>query len=102
MHGVAMDLDGPKAHPAIAANRFVMVARNEDDPRALAGFPQQLLQHVVMRLQPYGRALQAPEIDNVAGKIDGVRFIVAQEVEKPLHAGIVVPLRIRAVLGVGR
>src|SRR5271157_932315 len=82
MQGVMMDLDGPKAHPAIAADRFVMIAGDENDSRSLAGFSKKLLQHVVVRLQPEGTALQAPEIDDIAHEIDGVRVVVADKVEE--------------------
>jgi hypothetical protein len=59
-----------------------MIAGDENDTRSLAGFPEKLLQHVVVRLQPERTALQAPEIDDIAHEIDGVRVIVADKVEE--------------------
>jgi hypothetical protein len=59
-----------------------VIARNEDDVRALPRLAQKLLHHVVMRLQPERAALQAPEIDDVAHEIDGSRLVMAKESRK--------------------
>ncbi len=48
---------------------FVMVARNIDDARTLAGLTQQLLDNVVMLLTPIPSLSHTPDIDNITDKV---------------------------------
>ena len=64
--------------------RLVVIARNEDDARALAHLAQQLLQHVVVRLRPDGAAADTPEVDDVADEIDRVGLGLLEEIEQQL------------------
>jgi hypothetical protein len=82
MHDIMVDLDGAETHPAIASNGLVVITRDEDNPRSLAGFAKKLLQHVVMRLEPKGAPPDAPEIDDVANEIDRVGIVVAEKIKK--------------------
>ena len=82
MHDVMVDLDGAETHSAIASDTFVVITRNENDLRSLAGFAKKLLQHIIMRLQPQRAPPDAPEIDNVADEIDRVGIVVAEKIKK--------------------
>ena len=42
-------------------------------------FAQDLLDHVVVLLRPITRAAQAPDVDDIADEIEGVRLDLAQE-----------------------
>src|SRR4029079_1382401 len=79
---VALDGDSAEVGSAEFAQSFVMIARNEDQFGAFAGFAQQFLQHVVMALRPIYATLDPPEIDDVADEIDARRLAIAQEVEE--------------------
>ena len=46
------DFDVTEAEAAIFTQELVMIARNIDDARALAGFSQQFLHHIIMCLRP--------------------------------------------------
>ena len=81
---VLHDLDAAELQPRVVAQPLVMIARDVDDPRALADLAQNLLDDVVVRLRPVPGFLQAPAVDDVADQIDRLRFGVAQEVEQKL------------------
>ena len=80
--GVLHHLDAAEMGAVIAAQEFVVVARDVDDARTLAALAQQFLHHVVMRLRPIPRRAQRPAVDDVADEVNGVGFVVAQEVEQ--------------------
>ena len=82
VHRLVLDLDAAEVLAAVLAHALVVIARDEDDARALAHLAQQLLQHVVVRLRPDGAAADAPEVDDVADEVDGVGLGLLQEVEK--------------------
>src|SRR5215468_4777267 len=82
MDGVALDRDAAELHPAIVTQSLVMIAGNEHELSAFARLAQKLLQHVVMGLRPVDAAPDAPEVDNVADKIDAVGIVAAKEIEE--------------------
>src|SRR5262249_17791148 len=49
---------------------------------SFARLPQQLLHDVVVKLRPIPGGLELPAVDDVAHEIDGVGFVMAQEVEQ--------------------
>ena len=74
-----------------------MIAGNEDDTGALANLAQQLLKDIVVRLQPDRSTPDAPEVYDVADKVDGIGVMLAQKVQKlvslagsrpEMHSGI--------------
>ena len=80
--GVLDHLDAAEMGAVIAAQEFVVIARDVDDARTFTSLAQQFLHHVVVRLRPIPRRAQCPAVDNVADQINGVGFVVAQEVEQ--------------------
>ncbi len=84
VHRLVLDLDAAEVLAAVLADALVVIARNEDDARALAHLAQQLLQHVVVRLGPDGAAADAPEVDDVADQIDRVGLGLLEEIEQQL------------------
>ena len=83
MDRVLDHLDAAEMGAVIAAQEFVVIAGNVDQPRALARLAQQLLHHVVVRLRPIPRRSQRPAVDDVADQIDRFGFVVAEEIEQP-------------------
>ena len=67
----------------VVAQEFVVIAGQIDDARALAGFAQKLLHHVVVRLRPVPARPQLPAVDDVADQIDRLGIVIAQEIEQP-------------------
>ena len=59
-----------------------MVAGNIHDTRALAGFPQELLDHDIVRRRPVPYAFEPPTIDNVANQKDRFGVIMFQQAEQ--------------------
>ena len=82
MDGVLDDLDAAEMRAVIVAQEFVVIAGDVDDARALARLAQQLLHDVVVRLRPVPGRAQRPAVDDVADQIDGVGFVMAEEVEQ--------------------
>jgi hypothetical protein len=82
VHRVALDGDAAEPHPAIVAQRLVVIAGNKHEVGALARLAQQLLQHIVMGLRPVDAALDAPEVDDVPDEIDAGGFVAAEEIEE--------------------
>lgn len=80
MDCIAMDFDAAKIHAAIIAQRFIVIAGDENDARSLAHFPEEFLQNIIMRLRPDRAAFHTPEIDNVADKINGLCVVYFQKV----------------------
>ena len=76
---------------------LVMVAGDVNDAGALARLPEQLLDHVIVRLRPVPGPPQPPAVDDVADQVDGVRVMVAKEVDQKLCLG-----RLRAEVEVGQ
>jgi hypothetical protein len=84
MKCVLGDHDAAKMRPEIIAQELVVVARNIDEPRSLAGLPQELLDDVVVRLRPVPAGAQLPSVDDVADQIDGVGVMMAKEIQQLL------------------
>jgi len=82
VHRAFDDLDAAEMRAVIAAQEFVVVAGDIDEPRALAALAQELLHHVVVRLRPVPRRAQRPAVDDVADEVDGVGVVPAQEIEE--------------------
>src|SRR6516164_4474592 len=82
VYGVLDHLDTAEMSAVIVAQEFVVVARQVDQARALAGLAQQLLHHVVVRLRPVPARAQLPAVDDVADQIDRLGDVIAQEVKK--------------------
>ena len=82
MHAVPHDLNAAETCSTVVAKTFVVIARDEDDTASLANLPEQLLQHVVMRLWPNRATFHPPEVDDIADQVIGVGIVVLQEVKK--------------------
>ena len=80
--GVAADFDAAEIHAAVFAQAVVVVARNKNDARALAGFFQDFLQNVVVGLRPVRATADFPKIDDIANQIARFRFDVLQEAKQ--------------------
>src|SRR5262245_23028795 len=94
-------VDAAEMRAVVVAQELVVVARNVHHARALARLAQELLHHVVVSLRPVPGRLQRPAVDDVAHEIDGVGFVIAQEVEQlvglaALHAEMNVGQKQRA------
>ena len=93
---VVDDVDAAEVVADVAARELVVVAGNEDDARKLARLAQQLLDDVVVRLQPEPAAAQ-PAVDDVADEIERLAPVRAQEVSSSasaLQPGV--PLQVRS------
>jgi hypothetical protein len=82
VYDIVVDLNSAEAHSAVTSDALIVIARNEDDLRSLAGLAKKLLQHIIMRLQPQGTPPDAPKIDDVADEIDRVGIVVAEKIKK--------------------
>jgi hypothetical protein len=70
--------------PKVIPENLVMIPRYVDDTGPLSGFAQEFLDNRVVYLRPIGVLLQAPAIEYVPDKVEGLRPVVAQEIEKEL------------------
>jgi len=66
----------------IAGQEFIMIARDVDDACPFARLPQNFLNDVVMLLRPVNPAPQGPDINQVANNVEGVEFVLLEEMEK--------------------
>ena len=82
MDDVALDRDAAEFASAKIPHSFVVIARDQNELGAFAGFAQELLQHVVMALWPISATFDPPEIDDVTDEIDTGSVAIAQEVEE--------------------
>ncbi len=78
---LVLHLDLAEIEVDVLAGKFVVIARNERYPGALASLAQQFLHDVVVGLRPVPRAAQTPTVDNVAHQVEIFGFGVLQEVE---------------------
>ena len=69
------DLDATKGGPGIITQELVMIAGNINDASALAGFPEQLLHDVIMRLWPMPGLAKTPSIHDIANKVNLVSLV---------------------------
>ena len=65
MNCVLLNLDIP-VRSTEARHQFVVISRDVNYTRALAGFAQNFLDHVIVLLWPVNRAPQRPDINQVA------------------------------------
>ena len=73
------DLDAAEIEIDELPDRFVVIARHEDDPRSLLRLLQHVLHHVVVRLIPIPAPPQLPAVDDVADQVKRFRFRRLQE-----------------------
>ena len=59
-----------------------MIAGDKNDSRSLAGFSKSFCSTSLCDCSQSGSTLQAPEIDDIADEIDGVRLVVAKKIEE--------------------
>ena len=59
-----------------------MIAGDENDVSPFAGFPEEFLNDIVMRLRPIMFPAQAPEIHHVADEVQPVKFCGAQKLQQ--------------------
>jgi len=71
--------------PDEVGDEFVMVAGDVDDARPFAPGPEQLLNHVVVRLRPVEATLELPDVDEVAHDVERVELMLAEELEERLR-----------------
>src|SRR5947208_5261471 len=89
---VRQTMDGVLLHNDVAVGaeksgeHFVVVTWDVNDPRAFARFAENLLDDVVVLLQPVTAATQLPDVDQIAHDIKRFAFVFAQEVEQ--RAGV--------------
>ena len=76
-----LDLDVPIG-PTEVGHQFVVISRNVNHMRALAGFSQNFLDHVVVLLWPVDPATQRPDIDQVAHNVERIEIVLAQKIEQ--------------------
>src|SRR5438067_2986782 len=63
-------------------NELVVIARNINHRHALARFPQNFLDHVVVHLWPVTTAAQLPDVDQIADDVEFPAIVIAQELQK--------------------
>src|SRR5437762_2789634 len=64
------------------SEKFVVVAGNVNDSRALARFAQKFLDDVVMLLRPIDSPSHLPEIDQIANDVERLEIVIAQEFQE--------------------
>ena len=62
-----------------------MIAGHIDDIGTLAGHAQDFLNNGVVARRPVPGAFQAPSVDDVADEVNGLGFVVTQEVEQEIR-----------------
>ena len=62
--------------------KLVVVSRDVNHTRALARFPQNFLDHVIMLLWPINSATQRPDVDQVAHDVQSFEIVRAQKIEQ--------------------
>ena len=75
------DLDPTEGQAEELPGEFIMVAWDENHPRAAPHLSQQFLHDVVMRLRPVPAGAEPPAVDDVADQIDRVRLDMAQHIQ---------------------
>ena len=84
VHGGVHHFDAPKLVADKMAGKFIVVARHERHPAALAGASQQFLNHVIVRLRPVPASLELPAIHNIAHQIQVPARIGLEEIQQGL------------------
>jgi len=80
MNCALLDLD-IAVDAAKAGHEFIVVSRDVNNARSLAGFPQNFLDYVIMLLRPINSATQRPNIDQIADDVESAEIILAQKIE---------------------
>jgi hypothetical protein len=80
--GFAANVDVAEREIAELARRFVVIARDVHDLRALSRLAQDFLHDVVVRLRPEPAFAKLPSVDDVADEIQILRLVVPQEIEQ--------------------
>src|SRR6266496_5981214 len=81
MNRPLLDLD-VAVGPAEVRHQLIVISGDVDYMRALASFPQNFLDHVVVLLRPVNSATQRPNIDEVAHDIERIKIVLAQKIEQ--------------------
>ena len=81
---LAPDLDAAEGQSEELAGELVMVAGNENHPRAAPHLAQKLLHDVIVRLRPVPADPQPPAVDDVADQVDRIRLVVAKQIENEI------------------
>jgi hypothetical protein len=68
--------------PTKVSDQLVVIARDINHMRALAGFAQNFLDHVVVRLWPINSAPQRPDVDQVAHDVECLKIVFAQKIQQ--------------------
>lgn len=84
MKTVLDNLDATERMRDVTSGELVMVAGHEDHAHTLAGFSQDLLDHIVVRLWPVPIVAQLPPIDDVTDQVQGFTVQSTQEVQQRL------------------
>jgi hypothetical protein len=79
--GVAQDHHLADGEAVVVPRDLVVVAGDVDDPRAVAGHGQELLQDLVVGLGPVPVAGEAPAVDDVADQEELVAVVAVEELE---------------------
>ncbi len=80
MNYLALDSDAAELRPAILSHSFVVIAWNVDNLGSLPHFAEKLLQNIVVRLRPVDPTPNAPEVHNIANKIDARAVVPTQTI----------------------
>ena len=81
MNGALLDRD-VAVNAVEIAEQLVVISRDINDPRPLARFAQDLLDHVVMLLRPVTAPAHLPDIDQIAHHVERLHFVLAQKIEQ--------------------
>src|SRR6266480_6162550 len=81
MNRPLLDLD-VAVGPAEVGHQLIVISGDVDYMRALAGFAQNFLDHVVVLLRPVNSATQRPNIDQVAHDIESIEVVLAQKIQQ--------------------
>ena len=66
------------------ADEFVVISGNVNNRHALAGFAQNLLNHVVVLLRPIATAAQLPNVDQITDDVEFFTIVIAKELKQRL------------------
>ena len=64
------------------SQKFVVIAGDENNVSPFAGFAEQFLNNIVVRLRPIMFPAQPPEIHDIAHKVQLVKFCGAQKLQQ--------------------
>jgi hypothetical protein len=84
MHPFTLDVNATEYDAKIIAQRFIVVAGDEDHFLALARASQHLLHHGVLRGAPVDAAPHCPEVDNVTNQEEPFGGVFTEEIKQAL------------------